>query len=74
MPHCYCNTIIQVVLASDTRRALETMKQPLPKRMTRGHIPGSKNLPYELLVDPDTALMHSKEELLECKYSCFDMN
>jgi thiosulfate/3-mercaptopyruvate sulfurtransferase len=35
--------------------------------MTTGHIPGSLNLPFELLIDPDTHLMHSKEELLECK-------
>eukprot|EP00914_Ancora_sagittata_P000203 GHVO01000650.1.p1 GENE.GHVO01000650.1~~GHVO01000650.1.p1 ORF type:complete len:103 (+),score=11.87 GHVO01000650.1:79-387(+) len=33
--------------------------------MIRGHIPGSKNLPYELIIDPDTGLMHTKEELEE---------
>lgn len=39
----------------------------MPARMTKGHIPGSLNLPYELLVDPHTGLMHTKDELLECE-------
>lgn len=48
-----------------TLRALQATGQPLPKRMIRGHIPGAKNLPYELIICPDTGLMHTPEELKE---------
>jgi len=45
--------------------ALESTKQPMPKRMLRGHIPGSKNLVDDMVIDPDTRCMHDRDELLQ---------
>ena len=49
-----------------TIKALEGMKQPIPKVMQRGHIPGAKNMIDDLLLTEDKCLLH-RQELKQCK-------
>ena len=41
------------------------MNQSMPKHMHKGHIPGSRNLHKDLLLDPDTKCFLDKDQLLK---------
>jgi thiosulfate/3-mercaptopyruvate sulfurtransferase len=53
-----------VVDARAAGRFNGTSEEPRP-RMRRGHIPGSRNLPYDQLTDPHSRELRSAEELRE---------
>jgi len=52
----------QVVDARDAARFNGTAEEPRPG-LRRGHIPGSRNLPYDQVTDPGTHQLRSGEEL-----------
>ena len=52
----------QVVDARAAARFEGTAEEPRPG-MRRGHIPGSRNLPYDQLTDPETHQLRSAQEL-----------
>jgi thiosulfate/3-mercaptopyruvate sulfurtransferase len=54
----------QVVDARAAGRFGGTTPEPRPG-MRSGHIPGSRNVPYELVTDPRTRQLRSAEELIE---------
>jgi thiosulfate/3-mercaptopyruvate sulfurtransferase len=54
----------QVVDARAAGRFDGTTEEPRPG-MRRGHIPGSHNLPYDQLTDPDSRKLRSAEEIRE---------
>jgi thiosulfate/3-mercaptopyruvate sulfurtransferase len=54
----------QVVDARAASRFDGTAEEPRPG-MRRGHIPGSRNLPYDRITDPNTKQLRSAEELTE---------
>ncbi|HYZ42956.1 MAG TPA: 3-mercaptopyruvate sulfurtransferase [Stellaceae bacterium] len=54
----------QVVDARAADRFEGTVEEPRPG-LRRGHIPGSRNLPYDLVTAPQTGKLHSAEELTQ---------
>jgi thiosulfate/3-mercaptopyruvate sulfurtransferase len=51
--------------SSATRIALETCHMKIPTNMAKGHIPGAINFPTSLIMDPDTGMFNTAEEIIE---------